>query len=509
MRQRCRALCAIVMGSAAALAGGLAWADPQQASIAAQPKTTVSRAISNFSEALTCVDGLFVRHGVNGIALANGGILDSTGKVAVGTNEMVVTAVSRMTRQSRALTFIDYDTTSGDLARVTAEVRAGRRAPILAAYYLRGAITSVDENVLQSSVGGRGALSRKDTIVGPDGIAKKGLIDTFEIADSKNQLVTVMSLDVNLANSRTRQVIAEANSSNTITVVQAGKSDESGGKISKMGINFSISTNEAEGKGAAVRALTELALIESIGRLTSIPYWECLGHERTEPTHRIWARELFDEQSEQSRMDFVLRGLHRSGYVPETAGASAHLAPTISRYQADHDLVPTGQVDFDLYYSLMAQDPGESPRSAAAASPRRLSVEVTATNGGATFKKGQDISLILTAPARATAYCFMREADDVLIRVFPNRFQPSPHLTNASSVIVPPQAGRSFAMVLDKAPGRTIFTCFSLPVSEDDLGPALGPDLKPLDFDEQEVENRLGRLSSQPVERVSATVNVP
>ncbi|CAA7620924.1 putative Peptidoglycan-binding domain 1 protein [Candidatus Terasakiella magnetica] len=507
MRQRCLALCAIAMGSAITLAGGLAWADPQQSAIAAQPKTTVSRAISNFSEALTCVDGLLVRYGVSGIALANGGILDSTGKVAAGTNEMVVTAISRMTRQSRALTFIDYDTTSGDLARITAEVRAGRRAAILAAYYLRGAITSVDENVLQSSVGGRGALSRKDTIVDPDGIGKKGLIDTFEIADSKNQLVTVMSLDVNLANSHTRQVIAEANSSNTIAVVQAGKSDESGGKISKMGINFTISTNEAEGKGAAVRALTELALIESIGRLTSIPYWECLGHERTEPTYRTWARELFDDQSEQSRMDFVLRGLHRSGYVPEIAGASAHLAPTISRYQADHDLVPTGQVDFDLYYSLMAQDPGESPR--AAANHRRLSVEVAATDGGASFKKGQGVSLILTAPVRASAYCFMREADDVLIRVFPNRFQPSPHLTNASSVTVPPQEGRSFAMVLDKAPGRTIFTCFSLPVSEDDLGAALGPDLKPLDFDEQEIENRLSRLSSQPVERISATINVP
>ena len=65
------------------------------ASTAAAPKTPAIKTVTNFSQALRCMDELFLAYGKSGIVITSTGIPDETGKVRTGTKEMLITAVAK------------------------------------------------------------------------------------------------------------------------------------------------------------------------------------------------------------------------------------------------------------------------------------------------------------------------------------------------------------------------------------------------------------------------------
>jgi hypothetical protein len=110
-----------------------------------------------------------------------------------------------------------------------------------------------------------------------------------------------------------------------------------------------------------VRNLIELSAIESLGKLTRVPYWQCLEIDQASPTYRTEARQWFDALSETDRIRFARSTLAHAGYLADDVGVDAVDAPlqdAIARYQSEHDLVANGRVDFDLYYRLMAEAGG-------------------------------------------------------------------------------------------------------------------------------------------------------
>ena len=127
---------------------------------------------------------------------------------------------------------------------------------------------------------------------------------------------------------------------------------------------MSVSLDKSEGFHQAVRSLVELSTIEVLGKLTHVPYWECLSIEATNPNFRAEAREWFDTMGESERQSFVRSALARAGYLGAAEdGSGAKLTDAMARYQAENDLVPNGHLDFDLYYRLLASDsrrPGQA-----------------------------------------------------------------------------------------------------------------------------------------------------
>ena len=268
--------------------------NPETAHIAAQPQTAPVRTITSFNDALRCMDELFLAQGKKDIYITSAGIPDATGMVAAGTKEMLITAISKMSATSGAFRFVDYDPTQLDV-QVLSELVGLRDNFVAPNYYIRGAITQLDSNVLSSSAGA--------------GISTPYL----DLAVSRDQVVSVMSLDLNIGKLVTRQIIPGMSASNSIAVVRSGKGGDVGGVIGKAGLSISVSLDRSEGFHQAVRNLVELSTIEAVGKLTRVPYWQCLQIDQTNPTYRTEAREWFDTMSQAERVRFVRTNLAGAG----------------------------------------------------------------------------------------------------------------------------------------------------------------------------------------------------
>lgn len=436
---------------------------PKASYDAAQPQTRAVRNIGNFNESLRCMDDMFILQGKQDIYITTAGIPDATGLVSAGTKDMFITAVSRMSARSHAFRFVDYDPTQTDVQVLSELVglHDNFRAPN---YYVRGAITQLDSNVLQSSVGG--------------GVS----IPNLNLAISGNQVVSVLSIDMNIGELATRQIIPGISASNSIAVVQSGKGADVAGLIGKAGLSLSVSLDKSEGFHQAVRNLIELSTIELLGKLTRVPYWQCLSIPSTNPSYRAEARGWFDTMRSTERDQFVRTALIRAGYA--TAGSDAGLSDAIGRYQADNDLVPTGRVDFDLYYRLLAGDsrpPAARPiatAAAAAGQPLRL-VLSTPRGPRPAFRPGEMMVVSVQPTEDAYVYCYYQDSSGTIARIFPNRFQPEALVRANRQIEVPPPGQQSFAIRFDRPGSRETIACLG---ADRDVGPRLPAQLKAEDL---------------------------
>jgi hypothetical protein len=432
---------------------------PSAALEAAQPHTTPVRTITNFDESLRCMDNMFLAEGKHDIYITTAGIPDATGLIAAGTKEMFISAVSRMSARSNAFRFVDYDPTQTDV-QVLSELVGLHEDFIAPSYYVRGAITQLDSGVLARS-------------------AEAGLtLPGFAIAASANQVVSVISVDLNVGKLTTRQILPGISANNSIAVVQEGKGANTGGLIGKAGLTFSIELDRSEGFAQAVRNLIDLSTIEVLGKLARVPYWECLSIPSTNPTFRTEARQWFDLMSSEETRRYVRAGLVRAGYLPASA-SDADLATAIGRYQADNGLIASGRIDFDLYYRLLASVSGApagtaqaaaaAPAPAPAAPPPAAPPSAEApqallsTDHGPrpSYRAGESMALQVQPTQDAFVYCYYRDAEGTVARIFPNRFQPDAFLHARSVLNVPPAGGRTFDLRFDRPHSQEQVSCLA------------------------------------------------
>ena len=455
---------------------------PDTAYDVAQPRTPAVRNIGNFNEALRCMDDMFLAQGKKDIYITPAGSPDATGLISAGTKEMFITAVSRMAAKSNSFRFVDYDPTQLDV-QVLSEL-VGLRADFVAPnYYVRGAITQLDSNVLQSQVSA--------------GIS----IPNLDLAVNGNQVVSVISLDLNVGKLITRQIIPGISSSNSIAVVQSGKGADAGGLIGKAGVSLSVSLDKSEGFHQAVRNLIELSTIEVLGKLTRVPYWQCLSIESTNPNFRAEARGWFDTMGERERNDFVSAALIRTGYLPGGSnGQSTDMSDAISRYQADSDLIPTGRIDFDLYYRMLGNE-ARKPKTATSTAPAApgpvtpLPAAVGATPPATEpprltlstphgpmpkYRAGDMLSISVQPNRDAFVYCYYQDSTGTVARIFPNRFQADPFVQAGRQIEVPPAGGKSFAIRFDKPGGNEAVACLG---ADREVGLRLPTNLKAEDLE--------------------------
>ena len=137
-------------------------------------------------------------------------------------------------------------------------------------------------------------------------------------------------MDLNVGKLTTRQILPGISANNSIAVVQSGKGADIGGLIGKAGISLSVSLDKSEGFHQAVRSLVELSTIEVLGKLTHVPYWECLSIEATNPNFRAEAREWFDAMGESERQNFVRTSLSRAGYLGGAEAQSVECGGALS-----------------------------------------------------------------------------------------------------------------------------------------------------------------------------------
>jgi peptidoglycan hydrolase-like protein with peptidoglycan-binding domain len=454
--------------------------NPETAHVAVEPRTAPVRTITSFNESLRCMDELFLAMGKRDVFVTSAGIPDATGMITAGTKEMLITAVAEMSAKSGAFRFVDYDPTQIDVQFLSQLV--GLRPEFVApSYYIRGAITQLDSNVLDSHAGAGVSLPSVD------------------LAVSSDQVVSVMSVDLNIGKLVTRQIMPGMSASNSIAVVRSGHGGDVGGVIGKAGLTFSVALDRSEGFHQAARDLIELSTIEVLGKLTRVPYWQCLQIDQTNPTYRAEAREWFDAMGETERVRFVKTGLVRAAYYegPVDGNFDPALRDATARYQAEHDLVPNGRVDFDLYYRLLAAgtrpaEPAKAPPPARPTEPAPVAEappppEMTPVDIVVRTDQGEHptfrVNDLLVVEAQTNRdgflYCYYQDADGSVARIFPNRFQPNAFVRGGTAIQIPPGPTRPFNIRFDKGRAREAVACVGAPI---ELGLQLPQRLKTHDL---------------------------
>jgi hypothetical protein len=448
---------------------------PENAYDISHPRTAAVHNIGNFNEALRCMDDMFLAQGKQDIYITTAGIPDATGLIAAGTKEMFITAVSRMSSKSNAFRFVDYDPTQLDV-QVLSEMVGLHDDFVAPNYYVRGAITQLDSNVLQSQASA--------------GVSIPGL----DLAVNGNQVVSVVSIDLNVGKLITRQILPGISASNSMAVVQSGKGADVGGLIGKAGLSLSVSLDKSEGFHQAVRNLIELSTIEVLGKLTRVPYWQCLSIESTNPNFRAEARGWYDIMGQRERDSFVSAALLRTGYLrSQSDSASPEFSDAVARYQADNDLVPSGHVDFDMYYRMLANQSRPSGKPVAAVSPSPVvpvappsppappRLVVSSPRGPQPkYHVGETMAVAVQPTQDAYVYCFYQDAAGTVARIFPNRFQPDAFLHAGTQIEIPPAGQKSFAIRFDKPGGTETVACLG---SDREVGLRLPERLKAQDLE--------------------------
>ena len=481
-------LCLLVVCASIALASGCA-SQPRDATdevrITATPKATPQRTITNFSNALRCMDDLFIRYNISNVSVGAQDIPDSTEIVSAGTKDMLITALSNMSARSRAIRFVALGSDLQDITRFhQLHPRKSFRAPD---FFIRGAITQVDQGVLESQA--------------RVGVA---LADALSLSASADRIASIVSLDLNLGLVSTLQMVPAVSSSNSIAVIRRGAGASATGAIQKLGLLFEVDFARSEGLHHATRTLVDLGTIELMGRLAQVPYWECLDIRSTNPKVQQQVKEWYDALEQSDLAQFVQAKLKALGHFRGTVNGviDARTREAIGVYKSRQGLVANGDLDYQLYYQLLnnpvhidpayvpqvtelaqtTQSLGREPLQSVSSTPTALDAVTIArsdlsltTDRGPrpVYRAGDALTLTVRTETDAHVYCYYEPEPGQVVKVFPNRFTPESLRTGGEAFRIPDSD--DFSIRLDRAGAIESFLCLS---SREDLEQTLPGELR-------------------------------
>ena len=320
------------------------------------PKELPKRNITDFSRGLRCMDDLFIAFGASPddypVLIENIG--DKTKKVNAGARNMLLNALSDMTKRSRAVNANAFGQDVGTAVALLAETGNKGAYQYIPPFDIAGAITQYDDGLVkkQADVSGETAGTWNGRNVGSGGGASKSLG------------ATVMGLDLHVVTTHNFAILPGVHTRNSVTLYTGGSSQSYDAGINKTGVSYSISTNRKDPTGQALRALIELSAIELIGKLAKLPYWQCLG---LDPTHEEIRNEISDWYYQLTQLGLLhstlkaqmyLRG-YFVGDINEELTEDYMLA--ILRYKQRLGLPLEAAVDIDFYTAFLNETPQSVP----------------------------------------------------------------------------------------------------------------------------------------------------
>jgi len=411
----------------------------------AAPATPVVRTVTNFEQAKRCMDQLFLDFGKRGINITTGDITDATGSVKVSEKDMIIKAISDMSVRSGAFAFFSVEAINSSVDIIQRQFAPLERVQLgqVPDVYVRGSISQSDNNVTS------------------DGQSGSVTLPFVSIGMGQNQVTGTIGVDFQMASTRTRQIVPNVATSNTITIISNDDSTSARGLISQGGfggaMSVSLSSAQREGRGQAVRTLIELSMIELLGKYTRVPYQRCLSMESGNPAVMKAARDLYDKMTPDMRTRAVQNALARNGEYkgPVDGRMSAALQDAVSLAKDRRGLLPDGRVDNQIFTALYeenlletadlperpAADPAVSPPvsqpvAAGGRDPIGLKLDLARND----LKLGDAIQINASAEVAVRLFCyyeFVEKGAPQIVRIFPNRFQTDNMLPPHQTVTIP------------------------------------------------------------------------
>lgn len=394
------------------------------------PKNSPTKNLTSFSESLQCMDALFLKYGVGPYYITTTGVPDKTSQnLGGGTREMLIAAISKASKRSDAFKFIDIDIENPlSLGPHFTVVSGAAEKFVYPDYYFTGAISQLDKSVY--------AKSNSVSVA----------FDSADFGTSADQRVSIISIDLNLGRILDRQIINGIDANNSIVVTSAGSGIDSGGKIQKTGVFFNIAFDQKEGTHQAIRALMDLSVLEILGKFTKTPYWQCLSINQTNPLIIQQIEDWFSGMEPAEYIHFVQKTLKNLGFYngfPHSV-LDYQTRTAISRYQAANGLLPTGQINFALYRSLIREDvakeiPAQKPQvvsdqhNSTAQEPASITLALTPLE----VNKNRIVQLSVEAEKPVYLYCYYQDNVGNIAQVYPNPLQQNALIPGNETVLIP------------------------------------------------------------------------
>jgi hypothetical protein len=448
----------------------------EQAPSQARPVSLPVRSLTSFSTSLSCMDRMMRDMGRPATYISSKHLGDGGGKSPVAVKEMVVTALSEMSRTSGAFRFVDY------------EIDIGRQDTVQAISQVLLGINKLDLRFPDIYISGGVAYTESSIANRNESVGLSG--EKAEVSADRSLTTSLVALDLHLGDFRTRTLLPGIHSANSMAVFSGGISGEIGGRIKKTGVFFNVSRDNAQGQGATMRSLVEFSLIELIGKWAQLPYWNCLSLPQNHPEFQRQLHSWYGAMSVAERLRLLQTGLNATGDYggPVDGKTSQSVVRALAQYQSNQNLVPSGMVTFETYEHLMAayvdvdatghfmrigwdrrtpwQDntPPEvsadfapklapdTPALGAKTAARLLGLHVSPVSAAGKPTVGRAMQLNVSVQQNAHAVCWYQDAAGQIMQVLPNPKQPHSLLVARSSVRVPNAAAEElFSIVPEKA----------------------------------------------------------
>ena len=450
-----------------------------------RPVTRPVRTSTSFSESLACMDSMLRDYKIPTTLITSKSIPDPTARASVATKEMIITAISQMSRVSNSFRYVDYEV---DIVRQDTVqnltgllLNANQIQLQRPAIYVSGAVAYVDQGVIRNGTQAGTSATRLETGLSSDWNA------------------TLIALEMHLGDFKTRTLIPGIDSSNEVVFGSRGQGLDVSAKIGNYGLNFNLTRTTAMGSGAAVRTLVELGIIELVGKWARVPYWQCLMIESSHPAMERQFRDWFEsskpgaeDQTVDWRIEQAQKGLTALGYYTGAIDSKLDMATrsALARFQTDQQINPSGSLTFETYQRLfkdyvVIDDKGVFQHLAwdkvteAMAKPKPLTINLAIANlkpMNADFDVGERIFLQVSTSRNAHAACFYKDNKNRISRVFPNPFQRGGALTGNVILRIPDWLSPNQGFALEATDGgQEQVQCFA---SDTDFFEELPSELK-------------------------------
>ncbi|MBF0470745.1 MAG: DUF4384 domain-containing protein [Gammaproteobacteria bacterium] len=445
------------------------------------------RNMTDFSDGLRCMDNMFLVFGMGDIVTLVEDMKDNTGAVKAGTRDMLISAISDMTRRSQAISVVTYGADTGNLVSfldLAGQKDAYQRVP---PYDIRGSISQMDKDIVrkQADIGGDATGS----------IAGQGV--TVGAGSSVSASGSILGIDLSIITTHNMSVIPGVISRNSVAIYKAGEGQFAElGLLQKFGLNYSIQNNRNEGTTKALRALIEMAAIELFGKLLKVPYWKCMGVDGEHPDINDEIGDWFYTMVTQGTLtQYIKTQLYLRGYYNAELtnyDVDEEYQQAVIKYKQRLGLEMKPDVDLDFFKAFLDSTPNSipierlakgkkkkrlilandseseppsaeekkisvaedgreqsdyqdsSPTQAAGSSGNAqrnsreiVRVNIEATNGKKRYERGEEVLLTVTANSNSYLHCYYQNADKSIVRFFPNRFSSDPFLAESGQLRLP------------------------------------------------------------------------
>jgi hypothetical protein len=466
------------------------------------PESAPYRAVTNFSTAVRCMDGMFMTYGVRDVSILVEDLDDTTKKVSVGTKDMLLSTMSDMTRRSRAIKVIAY---GGDSKNAVSFLNLAEKKDVYSVvpqFNIRGSITQFDDNVSKTT---------KDVGV--------GIGEFLNLGKSATASARILALDLTMLNLSDLSLVPGVASKNAVALFGQGEGIDGEARYKKFGINYSTTFSKTEGNAVAMRNLTELAAVELMGKLTKVPYWKCLGAPGTDETVKSEVEDWFEGMSANPAELFAyfqnqmsVRGAYEG---PVNGVPTPAFSKALKDYkgamgiEANSDLNPqflTAYLNAD-HTAAMTKLEAEKERLKKAQIP----IAATVKSNAAAYKPGDVVAVTIGSNTASHAHCFMQDDNKAILRIHPNRFQRDSFIDASKSITIP-GAGSKFTINANNKGIEELIECY---ISHKELLSVIPEALREVDLEPMkgvksltDVRAAFEKASSTPVAVVRYAIKV-